>query len=92
MNAVHDPHDAMTASFASVTSTPAPFEVNDPWGATIDRGLGSQDLSSLLTGVLLPSIYSTAFDIAQPVGGKITVSAMNRILSVSGLPPAEVDK
>lgn len=40
----------------------------------------------------LPSIYTTAFDLAQPVGGKITVLAINKILSVSGLPPATVDK
>ncbi|KAG0029109.1 Sorting nexin mvp1 [Podila clonocystis] len=40
----------------------------------------------------LPSIYTTAFDLAQPVGGKITVVAINKILSVSGLPPATVDK
>jgi len=40
----------------------------------------------------LPSIYTTAFDLAQPVGGKITVLAINKILGVSGLPPATVDK
>lgn len=43
-------------------------------------------------GMPLPSIYTTAFDLAQPVGGKITVLAINKILSVSGLPPATVDK
>lgn len=43
-------------------------------------------------GMPLPSIYTTAFDLAQPVGGKITVLAINKILGVSGLPPATVDK
>ncbi|KAF9412599.1 sorting nexin [Podila epigama] len=40
----------------------------------------------------LPSIYTTAFDLAHPVGGKISVLAVNKILGVSGLPPATVDK
>lgn len=40
----------------------------------------------------LPAIYTTAFDLAQPSGGKITVLALNKILAVSGLSPATVDK
>lgn len=34
----------------------------------------------------------TAFDLAKPSGGKISVSAMNKILSVSGLSPSVLDK
>ncbi|KAG0370067.1 Sorting nexin mvp1 [Gamsiella multidivaricata] len=45
-----------------------------------------------MPGLPLPEIYTTAFDLAQPVGGKITVLALNKILGVSGLPPATVDK
>ncbi|KAG0025775.1 Sorting nexin mvp1 [Podila clonocystis] len=33
-----------------------------------------------------------AFDLSQPSGGKISVSAMNKILSVSGLSPSVLDK
>ncbi|KAI1311061.1 Sorting nexin mvp1 [Mortierella claussenii] len=87
MNSVQDPSNVMTTSFA----TPS-FEVNDPWGATTPRGLNPLDLGSILSGLPLPEIYTTAFDLAQPVGGKITVSALNKILSVSGLPPATTDK
>ncbi|ORZ17446.1 hypothetical protein BCR41DRAFT_304804 [Lobosporangium transversale] len=45
-----------------------------------------------LAGLPLPGIYTTAFDLAQPEGGKITMSALNKILSVSGLPHATIDK
>jgi sorting nexin-8 len=43
-------------------------------------------------GMPLPAIYTTAFDLAQPSGGKVTVLALNKILAVSGLSPATVDK
>ncbi|KAF9332127.1 Sorting nexin mvp1 [Podila minutissima] len=89
MTAVEETTDAMTASFAASTFD---AEVNDPWGTTTARGLSPHDVSNILSGMPLPSIYTTAFDLAQPVGGKITVLAINKILSVSGLPPATVDK
>ncbi|KAG0095260.1 Sorting nexin mvp1 [Podila epicladia] len=80
--------DAMTASFSAST-----FEADDsdPWTP------GSQDLSSgpvgaILVGIPLPAIYTTAFDLAQPSGGKISVSAMNKILSVSGLSSSVMEK
>ncbi|KAG0217548.1 Sorting nexin mvp1 [Mortierella sp. GBA43] len=50
------------------------------------------DLGSILSGMPLPQIYTTAFDLAQPVSGKITVSALNKIVGVSGLPAAAVAK
>ncbi|KAI7832445.1 hypothetical protein BC939DRAFT_435520 [Gamsiella multidivaricata] len=87
MNGVQTASEAMTASFSA-----PPFEVSDPWGATTPRGLNPLDLSTILSGLPLPEIYTTAFDLAQPVGGKITVLALNKILGVSGLPPATVDK
>ncbi|KAG0199650.1 Sorting nexin mvp1 [Mortierella sp. GBA30] len=87
MNSVEEPTDAMTASFSA-----APYEVNDPWGATTARGLIPMDLSTILSGMPLPTIYTTAFDLARPEGGKISVSALNKILGVSGLPPSTVDK
>ncbi|KAG9323171.1 hypothetical protein KVV02_001802 [Mortierella alpina] len=80
--------DAMTASF-----TASNFEAdgNDPWTAT-SQGLSPVDLSTILSGMPLPAIYTTAFDLAQPSGGKVTVLAVNKIMGVSGLPPAAVDK
>ncbi|KAF9927978.1 Sorting nexin mvp1 [Linnemannia zychae] len=87
MNTVQNPTDAMVASF----SAPA-FEVNDPWGTNTTRGLDPMDLSSILSGMPLPTIYTTAFDLAQPVGGRITVSALNKLISASGLPHGTVNK
>ncbi|KAF8925655.1 Sorting nexin mvp1, partial [Haplosporangium gracile] len=87
MNTVQDPTDAMVASFSAPT-----FEVNDPWGANAVRGLDPMDLSSILSGMPLPTIYTTAFDLAQPVGGRITVSALNKIIVTSGLPHGTVNQ
>ncbi|KAF9951868.1 Sorting nexin mvp1 [Mortierella alpina] len=80
--------DAMTASFTASTFD---SDVNDPWTAT-SQGLSPVDLSTILSGMPLPAIYTTAFDLAQPSGGKVTVLAVNKIMGVSGLPPAAVDK
>ncbi|OAQ30072.1 hypothetical protein K457DRAFT_1831794 [Linnemannia elongata AG-77] len=88
MNTVQDPTDAMVASFSAPT-----FEVNDPWGTNTARGgLDPMDLSSILSGMPLPTIYTTAFDLAQPVGGRITVSALNKIIAASGLPHGTVNQ
>ncbi|KAF9924536.1 Sorting nexin mvp1 [Linnemannia zychae] len=85
-----DNDDSMTASFTASTFE---SEVNDPWTTTTTHGgHNSIDLSSILSGMPLPTIYTTAFDLAQPSGGKITVLALNKIISTSGLPPATVDK
>ncbi|KAG0223890.1 hypothetical protein BGW41_005327 [Actinomortierella wolfii] len=83
------PSDAMTASFTGSTFDE---EVNDPWNTNTSRGLNPHDLSSILSGIPLPPIYTTAFDLAGPQGGRITVLALNKIIGVSGLPPATVDK
>ncbi|KAF9984944.1 Sorting nexin mvp1 [Mortierella antarctica] len=80
--------DAMTASF---TASNFEADSNDPWTAT-SQGLSPVDLSTILSGMPLPAIYTTAFDLAQPSGGKVTVLAVNKIMGVSGLPPAAVDK
>ncbi|KAG0376091.1 sorting nexin [Mortierella sp. AD032] len=88
MNTVQDPSDAMVASF----SAPPAFEVNDPWGTNTARGLDPMDLSSILSGMPLPTIYTTAFDLAQPVGGRITVSALNKLIAASGLPHGTVSQ
>ncbi|GJJ75226.1 sorting nexin-8 [Entomortierella parvispora] len=82
----------MTASFSAAPAVAPPFEVSDPWGATTARGLNPLDLSNILSGMPLPSIYTTAFDLAQPSGGKITVSAIHKIVAVSGLPSASVNQ
>ncbi|CAO3573868.1 unnamed protein product [Mortierella alpina] len=80
--------DAMTASF---TASNFESDTNDPWTAT-SQGLSPVDLSTILSGMPLPPIYTTAFDLAQPSGGKVTVLAVNKIMAVSGLSPAAVDK
>ncbi|KAF9573153.1 Sorting nexin mvp1 [Mortierella alpina] len=80
--------DAMTASF---TASNFESDANDPWTAA-SQGLSPVDLSTILSGMPLPAIYTTAFDLAQPSGGKVTVLAVNKIMGVSGLPPAAVDK
>ncbi|KAG0056308.1 Sorting nexin mvp1 [Gryganskiella cystojenkinii] len=93
MNGLQDnTNDAMTASFSATTAVAPPFEVNDPWGTSSPRGLNPLDLSNILSGMPLPSIYSTAFDLAQPQGGKITVSAIHKIVALSGLPPSTVNQ
>ncbi|KAF9365928.1 Sorting nexin mvp1 [Mortierella sp. NVP85] len=100
MNGIQEPSGAMTTSFAA-----PPFEVNDPWSTmtatsvtttttttTTATSSDPMDIGTILSGLPLPQVYTTAFDLAQPVGGKITVSALNKILGVSGLPAATVDK
>ncbi|KAK5821463.1 hypothetical protein F5H01DRAFT_337215 [Linnemannia elongata] len=89
MSTVDDNDDGMTASFSASTFE---SEVNDPWTANTRGGLNPIDLSTILSGMPLPAIYTTAFDLAQPSGGKVTVLALNKILAVSGLSPATVDK
>ncbi|KAF9097350.1 Sorting nexin mvp1 [Mortierella sp. GBA35] len=89
MSTVDDNDDGMTASFSASTFD---SEINDPWTANTRAGLNPNDLGAILSGMPLPTIYTTAFDLAQPSGGKVTVLAVNKILGVSGLPPAIVDK
>ncbi|KAF9431543.1 Sorting nexin mvp1 [Entomortierella beljakovae] len=88
MSGVDDNDDAMTASFSASTFD---SEANDPWTAN-PQGMSPADLSTILSGMPLPTIYTTAFDLAQPSGGKVTVLAVNKIMGVSGLPPATIDK
>ncbi|KAG0319775.1 Sorting nexin mvp1 [Dissophora globulifera] len=88
MSAIEDSHETLTASFSASTFD---SEVNGPWTAP-GQGVSPDELSAVLSGVALPAIYSMAFDMAQPSGGKITVLAMNKIMGVSGLPPAMVEK
>ncbi|KAF9313360.1 sorting nexin [Podila horticola] len=86
MTALEENDDAMTASFSASTFE---AEENDPW---TPQGLGSGPVDAILAGIPLPAIYTTAFDLAQPSGGKISVSAINKILGVSGLSSSVLDK
>ncbi|KAG0017463.1 Sorting nexin mvp1 [Podila clonocystis] len=88
MNTLEENDDAMTASFSASTFE---AENNDPW-TPASQEPSSGDVGAILVGIPLPAIYTTAFDLAQPSGGKISVSAMNKILSVSGLSPSVLDK
>ncbi|KAF9373014.1 Sorting nexin mvp1 [Podila verticillata] len=87
MNALEENEDAMTASFSASTFE---AEENDPWTPAQEPSSGA--VGTILLGIPLPTIYTTAFDLAQPSGGKISVSAMNKILSISGLSPSVLDK
>ncbi|KAG2181385.1 hypothetical protein INT43_008968 [Umbelopsis isabellina] len=52
----------------------------------------SATASSALAGVQLPTIYETAFAHANPSDGKVTLQALNRVLSLGGINPYMVDK
>jgi len=45
-----------------------------------------------IADVPLPEVYVTAFTLASPSGGKVSVSALNKILSISGLPHTTIEK
>ncbi|KFH71195.1 hypothetical protein MVEG_01497 [Podila verticillata NRRL 6337] len=87
MNALEENEDAMTASFSASTFE---AEETDPWTPALEPSSGA--VGTILVGIPLPAIYTTAFDLAQPSGSKISVSAMNKILNVSGLSPSVLDK
>ncbi|CAG8573959.1 3740_t:CDS:10 [Dentiscutata erythropus] len=42
--------------------------------------------------VLLPDVYNSAFAQASPVAGTVPISALTKILSISGLPHATIEK
>ncbi|CAG8550205.1 20560_t:CDS:2, partial [Gigaspora rosea] len=50
------------------------------------------DISTILAEVLLPDVYNSAFAQAAPVAGTVPISALNKILSISGLPHATIEK
>ncbi|CAG8548956.1 20896_t:CDS:10 [Cetraspora pellucida] len=50
------------------------------------------ETSTILADVLLPEVYNNAFMQAAPVGGSISISALNKILCISGLPHATIEK
>ncbi|GJJ72379.1 sorting nexin-8 [Entomortierella parvispora] len=89
MSFAEDNLDDMSASFSASTFE---SDANDPWTTSTQGGLGPVDLTTILSGTPLPTIYTTAFDLAQPAGGKVTVLAVNKIMGASGLPPGTVDK
>ncbi|CAG8594286.1 6103_t:CDS:10 [Acaulospora morrowiae] len=61
----------------------------NPWDPPLTMGV---DIANILSDVPLPEIYSTAFALASPIVGRVSVSALNKILSVSGLPHAMIEK
>ncbi|KAF0544214.1 sorting nexin [Gigaspora margarita] len=50
------------------------------------------DIPAILADVLLPDVYNSAFAQAAPVAGTVPISALNKILSISGLPHATIEK
>ncbi|ORX95012.1 hypothetical protein K493DRAFT_301692 [Basidiobolus meristosporus CBS 931.73] len=80
----------LQSSFFSTTSLDPTFgDLANPWGA---QGSGSVSVDTVLQGIRLPLIYETAFSMAAPVDNKITLEALNKILSVSGLSSSVVEK
>ncbi|CAG8451678.1 14646_t:CDS:10 [Acaulospora colombiana] len=61
----------------------------NPWDPPSASGV---DVANILSDVSLPEIYTTAFTLASPVVGRVSISALNKILSVSGLPHATIEK
>ncbi|CAG8542865.1 7661_t:CDS:10 [Paraglomus occultum] len=72
----------------SLFSEPLDMGIGNPW----DRPAGGVDVGSILSDVSLPEIYAQAFAYGGPVGGTVTISTLNRVLSLSGLPHATVEK
>jgi hypothetical protein len=46
----------------------------------------------MLAGVKLPPIYETAFAHADPSDGKVSLQALNRVLSLGGSHPYMIEK
>ncbi|CAG8446003.1 9293_t:CDS:10 [Scutellospora calospora] len=50
------------------------------------------DISTILADVLLPEVYNSAFAQASPVAGTVPISALSKILGISGLPHATIER
>ncbi|PKC08650.1 hypothetical protein RhiirA5_357641, partial [Rhizophagus irregularis] len=62
--------------------------INNPW----DPPIGGPDISNILSDVLLPEIYMSAFTLASPNAGTVSIPALNKILGISGVPHATIEK
>lgn len=45
-----------------------------------------------IADVLLPGIYMSAFTLASPNAGTVSIPALNKILGISGVPHATIEK
>ncbi|CAG8563346.1 17336_t:CDS:10 [Funneliformis caledonium] len=80
-----DMPDVQSLSFSS---EPLNINIGNPW----DPPGGGTDISSILSDVALPEIYVSAFTIASSNDGRVSISALNKILNISGLPHASIEK
>lgn len=64
------------------------LNINNPW----DPPSSGIDISNILSDVPLPEIYATAFAFASPNAGTVSVSTLNKILSISEIPHATIEK
>ncbi|CAG8653983.1 4819_t:CDS:2, partial [Ambispora leptoticha] len=64
------------------------FNIGNPW----DPPAVVNDPANILADVDLPEIYAYAFNLAHPIGGRIPVQALHKILSISGQSHAMVEK
>ncbi|CAG8484212.1 3753_t:CDS:10 [Funneliformis mosseae] len=80
-----DMPDVQSLSFSA---EPLNINIGNPW----DPPGGGTDISSILSDVALPEIYVSAFTIASSNDGRVSISALNKILNISGLPHASIEK
>ncbi|GBB85441.1 hypothetical protein RclHR1_11990001 [Rhizophagus clarus] len=62
--------------------------ISNPW----DPPIVGPDISNILSDVALPEIYMSAFALASPNAGTVSIPALNKILSISGVPHATIEK
>ncbi|CAJ0918926.1 16344_t:CDS:10 [Entrophospora sp. SA101] len=75
---------------ASLFTEPLNINIGNPWDPP--SSINGIDVSNILSNVSLPEIYATAFALTSTNGGSVSVSALNKVLSISGLPHATVEK
>ncbi|KAK9721555.1 Sorting nexin mvp1 [Basidiobolus ranarum] len=78
-----------SAYFSTTSVNPALGDLANPWGP---QGSGSISIDTVLDGIKLAPIYETAFTLANPINDQITKESLDKILSLSGLSSASLEK
>ncbi|CAJ0755591.1 24287_t:CDS:10 [Entrophospora sp. SA101] len=68
---------------ASLFTEPLNISIGNPWDLPSINGI---DVSNILSDVYLPDVYATTFALTSPSGGSVSISALNKILSISAVP------
>nr|CAG8601016.1 12276_t:CDS:10 [Entrophospora candida] len=69
---------------ASLFTEPLNINIGNPWDPP--SSINGIDVSNILSNVSLPEIYATAFALTSTNGGSVSVSALNKVLSISAAP------